>query len=141
MRERLSPRVSGRVAGPHKLDPLQGDPGLVRRPVETTVLHDLPQEGDDTLSACGEGERGGEERRRGGEERGRGEGERRGGEERGRGEGKEGGEERDGEGGRTGKGGKGEEGEEGRRGDEGRGGREGDRERRNKEYGDIKNRD
>ena len=33
------------------MDPLQPDPGLVRSAVEPSMLHDLPQEGDDALRA------------------------------------------------------------------------------------------
>jgi hypothetical protein len=52
MREWLPPWVGWRVTRTHKLDPLQLDPGLVRGAVETTVLHNLAQEGNNTLGAC-----------------------------------------------------------------------------------------
>ena len=41
--------VSGRVAGAHELDPLEGDPSLVAVPVEAVVLDKLPQERDHSL--------------------------------------------------------------------------------------------
>ena len=41
--------VSGRVAGAHELDPLEGDPSLVAVPVEAVVLDKLPQERDYSL--------------------------------------------------------------------------------------------
>ena len=54
MGEWLSAWVSGGIAGPHKLDSLQCDPGLVRGAVEPTMLHNLTQEGDDALCTCRE---------------------------------------------------------------------------------------
>ena len=49
--ERLPARIRRRIAGSHKLYPLQPDPGLVGRAVESSMLHNLSQEWDDTLSA------------------------------------------------------------------------------------------
>ena len=54
MCERLPAGVGGRVAGPDKLDALEGDPRLVAGPVEPTVLHNLTQERDDSLCSCGD---------------------------------------------------------------------------------------
>ena len=45
----LSARIGWRIASPYKLNPLERDPGLVACAVESVVLHQLTQEGDDTL--------------------------------------------------------------------------------------------
>ena len=46
VREGLSPRVSGWVTSPHKLDPLQLHPGLIRGSVKAPMLHHLRKGGD-----------------------------------------------------------------------------------------------
>ena len=51
MRERLAARVSRRVAGPEELHAVEGDELGVGRPPEPVLLHELPDEGDDTLRA------------------------------------------------------------------------------------------